>query len=283
MKPDEALSAARSRRGAGGREEQDAVAAVALHDRVVAQHGVEHLRPQPDVADRADAVARLGDGDAVALARHLLEGEQRRLVDALDQARRVRPPFSRARSAARRARRWWPCDRRRSLSAPPRARLRSSSPSRSARRLRPSARVSLSSSVLISACAKAISFWTAWIFRRWSSPPSPSRGTSTAGPAGPRRPSRSPVAPRWFAASLFLGGRDALTRRLEPRFERFVVLGFGGQLFPGRVGGGVECLQRDESFQIGVHSPLRKKKAPPERSLIGVTASSRCLKVGPPI
>ena len=47
-------------------EVQDAVAAVALHDLFVAAHGVEDLRTQPDVADRADAVARFRDRDAVA-------------------------------------------------------------------------------------------------------------------------------------------------------------------------------------------------------------------------
>ena len=56
---------------------QDSLAAVALNDLIVPEHGVEDLRPQADVADRADAVAGLGHADAVAAARHELEDRER--------------------------------------------------------------------------------------------------------------------------------------------------------------------------------------------------------------
>src|SRR5919201_3401396 len=54
-------------------EIENALAAVALDDAVVTAHVVEHLRPHAHVADRADGVACLGDGDAVAFLRHEIE------------------------------------------------------------------------------------------------------------------------------------------------------------------------------------------------------------------
>src|SRR5579862_3092442 len=48
---------------------QDAVAVVALQDLLVLEDGVEHLRPQANVADRADAAPGFRDGDPVAFAR----------------------------------------------------------------------------------------------------------------------------------------------------------------------------------------------------------------------
>ena len=53
------------RRFAARREIEDPPAAVALDDRFVLPDLVEHLWPQPDVADGAEAVARFGDGDAL--------------------------------------------------------------------------------------------------------------------------------------------------------------------------------------------------------------------------
>src|SRR5713101_5612702 len=57
------LGNARRRGGGRGRHEiEDALAAVALHDALVAPDGIEDLRPQPDVTDRADSVARFSHG-----------------------------------------------------------------------------------------------------------------------------------------------------------------------------------------------------------------------------
>ena len=83
------LAEERVRRGRGWRvrEVQDPVAVIALQDRVVAAEGVEDLGTQADVADRADAVARLGHRDAVALAGDLLEGREHALVERADQRR----------------------------------------------------------------------------------------------------------------------------------------------------------------------------------------------------
>src|SRR2546427_8472182 len=81
-------SLGRLRDGCG--EIENALTAVALDDAVVAAHVVEHLRPHADVADRADGVARLGDGDAVALLRHEIEGGERGRVERL----RERLPFA---------------------------------------------------------------------------------------------------------------------------------------------------------------------------------------------
>src|SRR5439155_330257 len=81
-------STGRLRNGCG--EIENALTAVALDDAVVAAHVVEHLRPHADVADRADVVARLGDGDAVALLRHEIEGGERGRVERL----RERLPFA---------------------------------------------------------------------------------------------------------------------------------------------------------------------------------------------
>src|SRR4051794_21000593 len=64
---------------------ENPVAVVALQDRFVAADGVEHLRPQADVADGADAVLRFGDGDAVSLLRDLLEGEEHLRIERADE------------------------------------------------------------------------------------------------------------------------------------------------------------------------------------------------------
>ena len=64
---------------------QNAVAVVALENLLVPEHRVEDLRPQPHVADAADAVARFGDGDAVPLLRHALVDRQQVLVDGGDE------------------------------------------------------------------------------------------------------------------------------------------------------------------------------------------------------
>ena len=54
--------------GAAARHEvEDAQAALALDQLLVAAHFVEDLGPQPDVAHGADAVARFGDREALAL------------------------------------------------------------------------------------------------------------------------------------------------------------------------------------------------------------------------
>ena len=63
----------------------------------------------------------------------------------------------------------------------------------------------------------------------WSSPPSPARGTSRAGPGG-RATSFSIVAPRLLVVGEpLLGGRDALARRLEARVERLLLSGSSGE------------------------------------------------------
>ena len=58
-----------------------------LQDLLVAADRVEHLRPQANMADRADSLARLGDRHAVASARHQLEGRQHLGVELGDKAR----------------------------------------------------------------------------------------------------------------------------------------------------------------------------------------------------
>ena len=49
---------------------------------------------------------------------------------------------------------------------------------------------------------------------------------------------------------------------LATRLERLLVLGFVRELAPGGVRRGVEALERDQSFEVGVHRLLAKKKAP---------------------
>src|SRR5581483_3793752 len=67
-----------SRRLSGRADEvQNPVAVIALDDLFVLADRVEDLRPQPNVADRADAVARFGNGHAVALLRDLFEDPER--------------------------------------------------------------------------------------------------------------------------------------------------------------------------------------------------------------
>ena len=61
-----------------------------------------------------------------------------------------------------------------------------------------------------------------------------------------------------------LGGGDLLPRRFEPRLELELVLGFGRELLARGVGGAVESLQGDESFQIGMHGSVSQKKGPAE-------------------
>src|SRR6185369_7730730 len=65
---------------------EDALAAVALHDRVVLANQLEDLRAQAHVAYRAEAIPRRrGHGDALADPRHLLECGDQTLVDLLQQ------------------------------------------------------------------------------------------------------------------------------------------------------------------------------------------------------
>src|SRR5689334_12000008 len=60
---------------------EDPVAAVALDDRVVAPHFLEHLRAQTNVTRRAQAVAGGGaDGDALPRFGHLLEHAEQLLI-----------------------------------------------------------------------------------------------------------------------------------------------------------------------------------------------------------
>src|SRR5437899_1273989 len=73
--------AVRRRRRRGGDEVQDALAAVALDDRIVAPDVVEHLWAQADVADGADPLARLRDGDAVAATRDEVVGGENLRID----------------------------------------------------------------------------------------------------------------------------------------------------------------------------------------------------------
>ena len=117
--------------------------------------GVEDLRPQADVADRADAVPRLGDGDAVALAAPPVRRSASICgSSARDERPRVRRAAARATPEARRARRPSLLRRRRPPSArrpaPPR-RASTRAVSSSASSIRSSI---VSSSVLISLCAK---------------------------------------------------------------------------------------------------------------------------------
>ena len=76
---------------------------------------------------------------------------------------------------------------------------------------------------------------------------------------------------------LLLGGGDVLPRGLEPRFERQLVLGLGGELLARGVGGAIEFLQGDESFEVGVHGPEAKKgPAEAERSMRSEVYMSSC-------
>ena len=67
---------ARAPTGAG-HEVENPRAAVALDDAVVPACLVEDLRPQPHVADGAQAVARFGHGHALAAVGDALEDRQR--------------------------------------------------------------------------------------------------------------------------------------------------------------------------------------------------------------
>ena len=67
----------RAARRRGGDEIEDPRAAVALVQAVVPPDLVEHLRPQPDMADRAEAVSGFGHGDTLAPMGHALEERQR--------------------------------------------------------------------------------------------------------------------------------------------------------------------------------------------------------------
>ena len=73
--------------GAFGHGVEDALAAVALNDFGAAQDVVEYLRTQPHVTDRADAVARFGDGDAVTALGDRLEDSEHLLVQRGDDHR----------------------------------------------------------------------------------------------------------------------------------------------------------------------------------------------------
>ena len=129
----------RGRRG-DGHEVEDAVAAVALNDLFVAPDGVEHLRPQPHVANRADAVARFGDGDRRCAAARRARTWTGLAASVSGPRWFVRREGVRATPSTRRIRRPWFCGRRPPSSFPPRARPRPSSPRRGGRRPRASAR-----------------------------------------------------------------------------------------------------------------------------------------------
>ena len=96
---------------------EDALAAVALDDLVVAQDVVEDLRPEADVADRADAVAGFGDRDAVAAPRDELEDREHLLVERGDDRRALAGDALERAPSARRAPPPSPCGRRRRPSA----------------------------------------------------------------------------------------------------------------------------------------------------------------------
>ena len=202
---------------------------IALDDRVVAAHRVEDLRPQADVADGADAVARLGDGDAVALARDLLERHEHlscrapaTSAGALDgDPLERRLQLGRARRSSRAGRRRPPSARRRArASAALSAAVRSSASSIRSR--------ILSSSALISVCAKADLVLDRVVF--------------LVGLDGHRRLAElreaalldgdvllDRAAGVLVVGQPLLGGGDALARGLEPRVERLLVLGFVGE------------------------------------------------------
>ena len=65
-------------------------------------------------------------------------------------------------------------------------------------------------------------------------------------------------------ASRSLAAATCCARRFEPRFERELVLGLGRELLARGVGGAIERLQGDESFQVGVHGS-RFAEAPKKR------------------
>ena len=89
----------------GGHEVEDPRAAVALVQAVVAPHFVEHLRPQTDVADGAEAVARFGDRDALAAVRDAFEQRQRLARELGRRPRRARRSAASSSCSSSRARR----------------------------------------------------------------------------------------------------------------------------------------------------------------------------------
>src|SRR3972149_11091476 len=67
----------------GGRHViEDALAAVALNNLIVAEDRVEHLRPQPDVAHGTNSVAGLGDRHAAAAAQDELEDREHLRIES---------------------------------------------------------------------------------------------------------------------------------------------------------------------------------------------------------
>ncbi len=82
------------------------------------------------------------------------------------------------------------------------------------------------------------------------------------------------AAGRLVLSQELLGGGDVLSRGFEPRLERLLVLGLLGQPAPGGIGGAIEPLQGDQSFQVGVHGLFEQKKGPagaePEFYMFGV-------------
>ena len=247
------------RRGRGrGRHRhvvENPVAVVALQDRIVSQDGVEDLRPQADVADGADAAARLGHRHAVALARDRLEGG------------RARSCRARATSVARSAAicssdacismcAALPVLRSASTALVSAASCASAALSAAARSSASIIRSSIVSSIfLISVWAKAISCWMAW--NSWLVL------TAIALLAELRQAAllhRDVLFERGarvlVGGDLLLRGGDVLARGFEPRLERSSCSGSAASFLPRRVGGAIELLQGDESFQVGVHEFL---------------------------
>ncbi len=96
-------------------EIQNPLTRIALHDGVVADDEVVHLRPQADMTDGAMAIDRLGHGDALP-----------RLQDAVEECRDCRPISGVSASRSRTV--WWRAARRAETSASMAARSRARPP-----------------------------------------------------------------------------------------------------------------------------------------------------------
>ena len=110
----------------------------------------------------------------------------------------------------------------------------------------------VSSIFLISVWAKAISCWTAW--NSWLVLTAIALLAELRQAALLHRHVFFERGARTLVGGhLFLRGGDLLARGFEPRLERLLVLGLGGEFFPRGIRGAIELLQGDESFQVGVH------------------------------
>ena len=215
------------------------------------QHGVEDLRPQPDVADRADAVARLGDGDAVAAL--------------ATPARRSPARCGSSAATTRRARRAM-----RSSDGLQLGELGGQRLARSASTAFCSA--ASSASARLTAAVEVVGLehqLEDLVFERLD-----------LGLREARSPSGSPDIPELVLTAIsllaelrqaalvdrdvlfdraarvlvlgepLLGGGDALAGGLEPGFERLLALGLVGEPALGVVRRGVELLKRDQAFEV---------------------------------